>query len=129
LRTLRFDVAAPSVFPYGRSVGVIRSFSGVATPEIRKYAFAPAVAAGIKGALTSRAAAMGAGALAGSKATKPLFMREGAEEAGDSAFERLKEANQKRQEQEMMEQQEQEQMSQRSRSATNPASTNTTQFS
>ena len=128
MRTSRFDVAAPSVSPYGRSVGVIRSFSGVATPEIRKYAFAPAVAAGVK-ALTGRAAAMGAGALVGSKATKPLFMREGAEEAGDSAFERLKEANQKRQEMEMMEQQEQEQMSQRSRSATNPASTNTTQFS
>lgn len=121
-------MAAPSVSPYGRSVGVIRSFSGVATPEIRKYAFAPAVAAGAR-LLTGRAAATGAGALAGSKATKPLFMREGAEEAGDSAFERLKEANQKRQEMEMMEQQEQEQMSQRSRSATNPASTNTTQFS
>ena len=122
-------MAAPSVSPYGRSIGVIRSFSGVATPEIRKYAFAPAVAAGIKGALTSRAAAMGAGALAGSKATKPLFMREGAEEAGDSAFERLKEANQKRQEMEQRSAAEKQGMSDRSRSATNPASTNTTQFS
>jgi hypothetical protein len=128
LRTSRFDVAAPSVSPYGRSVGVIRSFSGVATPEIRKYAFAPAVAAGVK-ALTGRAAAMGAGALAGSKATKPLFMREGAEEAGDSAFERLKEANQKRQEMEQRSAADKQGMSDRSRSATNPASTNTTQFS
>ena len=72
---------------------------------------------------------MGAGALVGSKATKPLFMREGAEEAGDSAFERLKEANQKRQEMEQRSAAEKQGMSDRSRSATNPASTNTTQFS
>ena len=71
-------------------------------------------ATGATGATAADAAAAGA---AGTNAT------------GNSAFDKLKDANEKRMERERIEQQQIEQMSQRSRSGTNPASTNTTQFS
>ena len=56
-------------------------------------------------------------------------MREGAEEAGDSAFDKLKDLNQRRQEMADRDAADKQRMSEQSRSATNPASTNTTQFS
>ena len=56
-------------------------------------------------------------------------MREGAEEAGKSAFDKLKDLNQSRQEMADREEQGKQRMSEQSRAGTNPASTNTTQFS
>jgi hypothetical protein len=72
---------------------------------------------------------VGAGTLAGSKATKPLYMREGANQGNNSVFDRLKEGNEKREQMAQQEKMEQQQRSQNLRSSANPASTNTTQFS
>jgi hypothetical protein len=80
-------------------------------------------------AIGRKAAGVGAGTLAGSKATKPLYMREGANQGNNSVFDRLKEGNEKREQMAQQEKMEQQQRSQNLRSSANPASTNTTQFS
>ena len=56
-------------------------------------------------------------------------MREGAEEAGDSAFDKLKDLNRERQEMADRAVADKQRMSEQSRASANPASTNTTQFS
>lgn len=125
MRTFRFDVAATDPSPNGRSVGVRHTTSvAVATSLSKALPIIPAIAG-----LGRAAAGVGAGALAGSKGLRPLFMREGAEEAGDSAFDKLKDLNQRRQEMADRDAADKQRMSEQSRSATNPASTNTTQFS
>lgn len=127
MRTFRFDVAATDPSPNGRSVGVRYTTSVAVATSLSK---APPIIPAIAGFLGGRAAAgVGAGALAGSKGLRPLFMREGAEEAGDSAFDKLKDLNQRRQEMADRDAADKQRMSEQSRSATNPASTNTTQFS
>ena len=69
----------------------------------------------------ARGAASAAGAGAGAAGA-------GAGAAGTSTFDKLKDANAKREEMAMLEQQKREQMSQSLRGSANPASTNTTQF-
>ena len=56
-------------------------------------------------------------------------MRDGVEQAGNSAFDKLKDLNQRRQEMADKDEQDKQRMSEQSRASTNPASTNTTQFS
>ena len=71
------------------------------------------------------AGAAGAGTAAGVGAAAAGA---GAGAAGTSTFDKLKDANAKREEMAMLEQQKREQMSQSLRGSANPASTNTTQF-
>ncbi len=127
MRTFRFDVAATDSSPSGRSIGVRHTTSVAVATSLSK---APPIIPAIAGFFGGRAAAgVGAGALAGSKGTKPLFMREGVKEAGDSAFDKLKDLNQRRQEMADRDAADKQGMSDRSRASANPASTNTTQFS
>ena len=86
-------------------------------------------AAGAGAGAGAGAAGVGAGTLAGSKATKPLYMREGANQGNNSVFDSLKEGNEKREQMAQQEKMEQQQRSQNLRASANPASTNTTQFS
>lgn len=127
MRTFRFDVAATDPSPNGRSVGVRHTTSVAVATSLSK---APPIIPAIAGFFGRRTAAgVGAGALAGSKGNRPLFMREGAEEAGKSAFDKLKDLNQRRQEMADRDAADKQRMSEQSRAGTNPASTNTTQFS
>ena len=119
-------MAATDSSPNGRSIGVRHTTSVAAATNLSKAPILPAIA----GFLGGRAAAgVGAGALAGSKGLRPLFMREGAEEAGDSAFDKLKDLNRERQEMADRAVADKQRMSEQSRASANPASTNTTQFS
>ena len=117
-------MAATDSSPNGRSIGVRHTTSVAAATSLSKAPILPVIAG-----FGKVAAGVGAGALAGSKGIKPLFMREGAEEAGDSAFDKLKDLNRERQEMADRAVTDKQRMSEQSRASANPASTNTTQFS
>jgi len=112
-------------------LGALAAGAGrLAMRAIGRKAAANTAARGAAGAgAGAGAAGVGAGTLAGSKATKPLYMREGANQGNNSVFDRLKEGNEKREQMAQQEKMEQQQRSQNLRSSANPASTNTTQFS
>jgi len=96
---------------------VISAVGRMAAGAVGRKVAANTAARGAASAAGAGAGAAGAGAGAA-----------GAGAAGTSTFDKLKDANAKREEMAMLEQQKREQMSQSLRGSANPASTNTTQF-
>jgi len=96
---------------------VISAVGRTAAGAVGRKVAANTAARGAASAAGAGAGAAGAGAGAA-----------GAGAAGTSTFDKLKDANAKREEMAMLEQQKREQMSQSLRGSANPASTNTTQF-
>ena len=104
---------------------VISAVGRMAAGAVGRKVAANTAARGAAGAAGTAAGAAGAGA-AGAGTAAGAGAAAGA--AGTSTFDKLKDANAKREEMAMLEQQKREQMSQSLRGSANPASTNTTQF-
>mgnify|MGYP003133352341 CR=1 FL=1 len=110
-------IIAPVISAVGRMAAGAVGRKVAANTAARGAASAAGAGAGAGAAGAGTAAGVGAAA-AGA----------GAGAAGTSTFDKLKDANAKREEMAMLEQQKREQMSQSLRGSANPASTNTTQF-
>ena len=109
---------------------VISAVGRMAAGAVGRKVAANTAARGAAGAAGTAAGAAGAGAAGAGTAAGvgAAAAGAGAGAAGTSTFDKLKDANAKREEMAMLEQQKREQMSQSLRGSANPASTNTTQF-